>query len=1061
MSIQLPIGPRSTSSLIRSNSNFEVDYITLNSLYSSNTINTNNLNVTNILNIYNDTNVHNNLNVTNNINITGDLNLITGNINLNNDLNITGDINMNGIFNPSSLIVSNDIQANNINITANLIVDNNTILGNSLIVNGNNLVVDNTNLRIGINVTNPTEALDVNGNSNLRNNLIVDGSVLIRGQDNFNEVNFESFSKWTDGLNPETQIFSKGNKYVGIGMSNPTNLLDVSGPINTKDHYKILDEIVISKNTIGTCITSSNLQDIGTLNDLTVAGSTNLGNLNIIGNLLQTGNLNITGNHQINNLNVYSNDLINITSNVDIYNNSLKVINNVQDSIKMLPPKRLSGNIQEVDEFLYGNGTYNLTTSSSINNITLFQIMDLYNDTYFSSDNDYNETTGVYEGSNTFNSINGEYIKFEIPEANVLDNLVIKVVNSTIANNNPIDFKIFASTNDINWTLLSDQIGITWIINNTDFTMKQFDIVDTNSYKYFTIVVTKCGGENDGIKNFNHFNIVELNYNFKLDYKHINIYSSGEYLGIGTTNPINTLDVLGDINISGAFKVENVDIFNTTLITNLREYPPTQIPINSINIKTLGETVEEGTLTNNVRGYGDGNYSIYYSSISPFFYPNGLGNYIFDKRFDTNYYYRSRDTYNTNTGSYEGTSTLNGVNGEYLILQLPNTMLIKTYRIYNNIYDSEYMSPNSFQILASNDKVSWTVLDTQSNQSWDTTNAYNFKEYDVYTTILYRYFAIVVSKVGNDTIFINRTSLKIQQLLFYGVEFNKYGVNYDTGLYINGSNKITGDLEVMGNIKFGGELSLKKSTFEDIIVTNKIALGIGEASNGLLEINGNAGNSSINNGTYLNSTSVGVSGASTSNSFSIYANGKVAALEFNAVSDIRVKNIINERSINDDLQLIKKMRTYDYSYIDKKNDGYKEKIGFIAQEIKSISQNFTNESKRFIPNIYKRFSLKTKNRIITIKKLLLDKGDLIKVEVYYDNQYKIFEVNVLEISENEVYINLSTELDINLKKGIFIYGKYVDNFLTVDINQITSVNTNIIKYLLKKVESLENRIKNH
>jgi len=1050
MSIQLPIGPRSTSSLIRSDSNFEVDYITLNSLYSS-AINTNNLNVTNILNIYNDTNVHNNLN------ITGSLNLISGDINLNNDLNITGNINITGSFNPSNLTVSNDIIVNNIYITENLTVSNNTVLENSLIVNGNNLVVDNTNLRIGINVTNPIEALDVNGNSYLRNNLIIDGSVLIKGQDNFNEVNFESFSKWTDGLNPTTQIYSKGNKSVGIGMTNPTNLLDVSGSINAKDYYKLLDDIVISKNTIGLCITSSNLEDLGILNDLTVTGLTNLnddlninGNINITGNLVQTGNLNISGSHQINNLNVFSNELINITSNVDIYNNNFKIINDLPNSIKILPPKRLSGNIQEITDFLYGNGVYKLTTSSTINSVTTFQCMDLYDNTFFMSDINYNSTTGVYEGSNTFNSINGEHIKFEIPEANVLDHLKMKVKNSTLENNNPIDFKIFGSTDDINWTLLSEQNNLTWIMNNVDYTIKQFDMVDTNSYKFFTIVVTKCGGINTGTPAFDHFKIVELNYNFLIDYTHINIYSSGEYIGIGTTNPLSTLDVLGDINLSGSFKIENMDIFNSNLITNLREYPPAQIPIDSIKIKTLGETVEEGTIIDSGRGYGNGDYSIYYSSISPFFYPNGLGNYIFDKRLDTNYYYRSQDTYNSNTGVYEGTSTLNTINGEYLIIKLPNAMLMKTYRIYNNLYDSEYMSPNSFKILASNDKVIWTTIDTQVNQSWDATNAYNYKEYDVLISELYDYFAIVVTKVGNDTIFINRKSLKIQQLLFYGIEFNKYGINYDTGLYINGSNFITGDLEVVGN-----------TNLNTLIVADTIGLGVTTPLNGLLEINGNTGSISLNNSAYLNSIEVGVSGPTILNSFSIYASGRVAALEFNAVSDIRVKNIINDRNILDDLNLIKKIKTYDYSYIDKKNDGYKEKIGFIAQELKSINENFTNESKRFIPNIYKRFTLKTKNKIITFEKLSLDKGDLIKVEVYYNNQYKIFEVNVLEISEKEVYINLNNELDIDLTKGIFIYGKYVDDFLTVDINQITSVNTNIIKYLLEKVENLENQIKNH
>jgi len=1059
MSIQLPIGPHSTASLIRSDSNFEVDYITLNNLYSSNTINTNNLNVTNIFEIYNDLNVHNNLT------ITGDINLISGDINLNNDLNISGNLNINGDITPNSinvtngiignnLNITNDIISNNINVSGNLTVTNDTILKNSLIVNGNNLVVDNTNLRIGINVTNPIEALDVNGNSNLRNNLVVDGSVLIRGQDNFNEVNFESFSKWTDGLDPDTQIASKPNKLVGIGMTNPTNLLDISGSLNIKDNYKIDNEIALSKNTIGICITSSSLQEVGTLNSLNITGLTNMsndltvdGNINITGNTIQTGNLNITGEHKLNNFHIVNNDLINITSSVNFLDSEFKIENNVNNSIKRLPPQRLSGNIHEIIGNSYGNGIYNLSSSSNDNNLVLYQIMDEYNDTYFGSDKNYNATTGVYEGSNSFNSINGEWIKFEIAEANILDNFQIKIHNDTIANNNPIDFKLYGSADDTNWTLLSEQIDLEWVINNVNYTIKTFNITDNNTYKYFTIVVTKCGGINEtSNKSFDHFNIIELIYNFELNYQYKNLYAINEYIGIGTTNPQNSLDVLGDINVNGKFKIENIDIFNSTLKTNLREYPSQVIDINTLKLTTTGEITEQGTIINPIKGYGEGSYNIYYSSIRPFFLPNGLGSYIFDKRNDENYYYRSKDTYNTNTGIYSGNSSLNDINGEYIILHLPNKMLLQTYRIYNNIYDSEYMSPNTFKILGSNDKIGWIELDSQANQNWTTTNEYNYKEYTIYTTLLFEYYAIVVTRVGNDTIFNHRDALKIQSLVYYGVEFNKYGVNYDTGLYINGSMKVVGDLAVDGDMNF------------ETITATKLGLGVSSPTNGIIEVQGSYGEVGLDAFSYNKLTSDGTNlGISATSSYSIYADGKIAGLEFNAVSDLRVKNIINERDVSEDLKIIKKMNTYDYSYIDKIHDGSKEKIGFIAQELKSINENFTNESKRFIPNIYDKFQLKTKNKIITRKKLKLDKQDLIKVEVCYKNKPLILEVNVIEITENEIYIN--NNLDIDLTKGIFIYGKYVNNFLTIDINQITSVNTNVIKHLLSRIEDLEEFIK--
>ena len=386
-------------------------------------------------------------------------------------------------------------------------------------------------------------------------------------------------------------------------------------------------------------------------------------------------------------------------------------------------------------------------------------------------------------------------------------------------------------------------------------------------------------------------------------------------------------------------------------------------------------------------------------------------------------------------------------------------MLITNYRIYNNIYDSEYMSPNTFSILASNDRINWVEIDSQSGQIWDTTNNYNYKQYDVYTTLLYKYFAIVVSKVGNDGIYEHRDALKIQSLVFYGVEFNKYGVNYDTGLYVNGAMKVIGDMEVDGDMTFGE------------MIVEKMGIGVTSPVNGLIEISGSNINNAVTTtgASYLRSTYtevdnvgsysgsfIGVSSGPSTQSYSIYADGKIAALEFNAVSDLRVKNIINERNIDDDIQIIKKLNTYDYNYIDKINDGHKEKIGFIAQEIKTINKNFTNQSKRFIPNIFKKFHLKNKNIIIINKKLKLSENDLIKVEVFYNNEPKIIEVNILNIKINEIYINNSLEIDI--EKGIFIYGKYVNDFLTIDINQITSVNTNIIKHLLSRVEDLEEYI---
>ena len=76
--------------------------------------------------------------------------------------------------------------------------------------------------------------------------------------------------------------------------------LNVTGNINTNGSYFIENIEVLNENSLGTGITSSNLQEVGILNDLIVDGD-----LSLTGDLSNTADILVTGDVDVsNNLNV-------------------------------------------------------------------------------------------------------------------------------------------------------------------------------------------------------------------------------------------------------------------------------------------------------------------------------------------------------------------------------------------------------------------------------------------------------------------------------------------------------------------------------------------------------------------------------------------------------------------------------------------------------------------------------------------------------------------------------------------------------------------------------------
>jgi Chaperone of endosialidase len=202
---------------------------------------------------------------------------------------------------------------------------------------------------------------------------------------------------------------------------------------------------------------------------------------------------------------------------------------------------------------------------------------------------------------------------------------------------------------------------------------------------------------------------------------------------------------------------------------------------------------------------------------------------------------------------------------------------------------------------------------------------------------------------------------------------------------------------------------------------------------------------------YLSKGSVGTS---TENPpYSIYAASRVLASEFNAYSDKRIKNIVGISKKDNDLSILKKLKVTDYKYIDLIEHGDKIKKGFIAQEVAEVFPEAVTKQKDFIPNI---FSMSTSNSVDIVNSTLtiqLDKTpDIIKgdkIRIVTDKQAEYIVASVVGNT-----ISIENFKDEN-PKNVFVYGKEVNDFHTIDYDRLYTLNVSATQELASKVQKLE------
>jgi Myelin regulatory factor ICA domain/Chaperone of endosialidase len=190
---------------------------------------------------------------------------------------------------------------------------------------------------------------------------------------------------------------------------------------------------------------------------------------------------------------------------------------------------------------------------------------------------------------------------------------------------------------------------------------------------------------------------------------------------------------------------------------------------------------------------------------------------------------------------------------------------------------------------------------------------------------------------------------------------------------------------------------------------------------------------------------------------SIKAEQRVSASEINVYSDNRIKNIVGVSDKNKDFEMLGKLEVTDYTHKDVVMKGTASKKGFIAQQVETIFPEAVSKSKDFIPNIY---TMSQKCVVDATAKTLqvtmvnvhgLKVGD--NVRFFLEKTQK--DGIVSEVTANTFVVKDWTE---KADDKIFVFGKEVSDFRTVDYDRIFTLNVSATQELIKRNQTLEQRV---
>ena len=228
-----------------------------------------------------------------------------------------------------------------------------------------------------------------------------------------------------------------------------------------------------------------------------------------------------------------------------------------------------------------------------------------------------------------------------------------------------------------------------------------------------------------------------------------------------------------------------------------------------------------------------------------------------------------------------------------------------------------------------------------------------------------------------------------------------------------------------------------------IAANGNVGIGTDNPTAAKLVVNGGPGGGALPQHGFLLTSGAGSAGTSAFfEPLSISASGCVHAQLFRAISDARIKSIVGRSDGPRDLDTLMGIEITDYTHKDTvtKGDGTHKKV--IAQQVEAVYPQAVGRSTDVVPDIYQRAA--HSDGWITLA-TDLKVGE--RVRLIGENAEGVHEV--LEVRDGAFRTGF-----VPAGEKVFVYGREVNDFRSVDYEAISMLNVSASQELARRVEAL-------
>ncbi|MEM6700898.1 MAG: tail fiber domain-containing protein, partial [Bacteroidota bacterium] len=295
-------------------------------------------------------------------------------------------------------------------------------------------------------------------------------------------------------------------------------------------------------------------------------------------------------------------------------------------------------------------------------------------------------------------------------------------------------------------------------------------------------------------------------------------------------------------------------------------------------------------------------------------------------------------------------------------------------------------------------------------------------------------------------------------------KFELSGTTLQLSLENDGQDDYTADLSSLQD-NLGNHTATQNIQLDDNWISNDgsnkgisvtddgyVGIGINPATKALLEVSGEGPTvTTTGDLAFYSFDGWNADVTSLSQPYSIYASGRIAGLVFHAISDERVKDIQGISDSKADLETLQKIQITDYQFKDQlqNGNGFQKKV--IAQQVAKVyPQAVQSNTTEVVPDIYQKARVKDGwIELATDLKV----GERVKIITEKSNA--IHEVTAIENGRFQV---ARLETDNGKLETIFVYGRQVNDFHTVDYEAISMLNVSATQELARENEELKKRV---